>query len=239
VSTHSHGRPTRLIGVVGTGTEIGKTWVTSRLLASLRARGIRVAARKPVQSYEPNATTTDAAQLATASGEDIRDVCPPHRCYPLAMAPPMAADALGRGRLLLQEIVEEIRWPADIDVGFVETVGGVRSPLAHDGDSVDLLRRLQVDLALLVADAGLGTINSVRLSASNLAPLPVVVFLNRFDAGNELHRLNRQWLTERDGLQVFVDVEEVPPLTRLEQHHAALPAVCADADDRARAARRT
>jgi dethiobiotin synthetase len=196
-----------LIGVVGTGTEIGKTWVTSRLLASLRAGGVRVAARKPVQSYELDATTTDAAQLAAASGEDVHDVCPSHRCYPLAMAPPMAADALGRGRLLLQELVDEIRWPAGIDVGFVETVGGVRSPLAHDGDSVDLLHRLQVDLALLVADAGLGTINSVRLSVSSLAPLPVVVFLNRFDAGSELHQLNRQWLTDRDGLQIFFDVD--------------------------------
>jgi dethiobiotin synthetase len=207
MSTQSLTRPARLIGVVGTGTEIGKTWVTSRLLSSLRAQGVRVAARKPVQSYEPDAATTDAAQLAAASGEDVRDVCPAHRCYPLAMAPPMAADALGRGRLLLQEIVDEIRWPDGIDVGFVETVGGVRSPLAHDGDSVDLLHQLQVDAALLVADAGLGTINSVRLSVSSLAPLPVMVYLNRFDASNRLHQLNREWLMDRDGLRVFVDIE--------------------------------
>ena len=56
-----------------------------------------------------------------------------------------------------------IAWPeAAVDVGLVETVGGVRSPLAEDGDSRDLVRALAVDVVVLVADAGLGTIDAVR-----------------------------------------------------------------------------
>lgn len=46
-------RPQRLIVVVGTRTEVGKTWVTARLLRDLRASGRHVAARKPVQSFDP------------------------------------------------------------------------------------------------------------------------------------------------------------------------------------------
>jgi len=42
-------RPQRLVVVVGTGTEIGKTYVTARLLRDLRSKGIDVAARKPAQ----------------------------------------------------------------------------------------------------------------------------------------------------------------------------------------------
>lgn len=202
-------RPARLIGVLGTHTEVGKTWVASQLLATLKLRGARVAARKPVQSYGPDDINTDAARLAGASGEDVADICPAHRYYPLAMAPPMAAQVLGRGPLLMQEIVAEVRWPEGIDIGLVETVGGARSPLATDGDSMDLLQRLQVDQLLLVADAGLGTINSVRMTLAAVGPLPTLVYLNRFDASNELHELNRRWLIEQDHLSVITDVHSL------------------------------
>jgi dethiobiotin synthetase len=202
-------RPSLLIGVIGTNTEVGKTWVTAQLLATLKLRGTRVAARKPVQSYAPDDINTDAARLAGASGEDVADICPAHRCYPLALAPPMAAHALGRGPLRMADVISEIRWPANIDIGFVETVGGVRSPLASDGDSIDLVRRLEVDRMLLVADAELGTINAVRLTLAAVGATPTVVYLNRFQRDNELHELNRRWLIDQDRLTVITDVHSL------------------------------
>ncbi len=207
--TEIDSRPSLLIGVIGTNTEVGKTWVTAQLLATLKLRGARVAARKPVQSYGPDEIDTDAARLAGASGEEVSDICPAHRWYPLALAPPMAAHALGRGPVWMSEIIKEIRWPADVDIGFVETVGGVRSPLACDGDSIDLLSRLGVDRLLLVADAELGTINSVRLTLAAVGPTPTVVYLNRFDPDNRLHELNRRWLIDQDKLTVITDVHSL------------------------------
>ena len=41
-------RPERLVVVLGTSTSVGKTWVTAKVLARLRAGGTTVAARKPV-----------------------------------------------------------------------------------------------------------------------------------------------------------------------------------------------
>jgi len=201
-------RPRRLIGVVGTHTEVGKTWVTSQLLAALKARGLKVAARKPVQSFEPDSGPTDAQQLAQGSGELETQVCPAHRRYHLAMAPPMAADALHREPIHIDELIREITWPAGIDIGFVETVGGARSPLAHDGDSVDLVKCLPVDEVLLIADAGLGTLNAVRLTLASIAALPVTVFLNRYDASIDLHRRNREWLLAKDGIDALIDLNE-------------------------------
>jgi dethiobiotin synthetase len=198
-----------LIGVIGTNTEVGKTWVTAQLLATLKLRGAKVSARKPVQSYAPDDINTDAARLAGASGEDVADICPAHRCYPLALAPPMAAHALGRGPLRMADVISEIRWPAEVDIGFVEAVGGVRSPLACDGDSLDLLRRLEVDRMLLVADAELGTINAVRLTLAAVGSTPTVVYLNRFERDNELHELNRRWLIDQDQLTVITDVHSL------------------------------
>lgn len=204
----SNHRPRCLIGVLGTHTEVGKTWVGARLLAAARLRGLRVAARKPVQSFAAlDDGPTDAQLLADATGEQLHRVCSPQRCYELAMAPPMAADCLQRSAILLDELLQEITWPADLDLGWIETVGGPRSPLAHDADSVDLLRRLQPDRVLLVADAGLGTLNSILLSLACIPAVPVDVMLNRFDANERLHQLNRRWLQERSGIEALIDVE--------------------------------
>ena len=196
-------RPRHLCVMAGTGTEVGKTWVTCRLLESARKRGLQVAARKPAQSFEAG-QPTDAELLAEATGEALHAVCPEHRWYAVPMAPPMAADVLGRERLLLDDLIAEIRWPSGVDLGCVEIAGGLRSPIAHDADNVELIERIGPDAIVLVADAGLGTINSVRLSLAALAGRRVHVYLNRFDATNELHVRNRAWLVDVYGVDVSI-----------------------------------
>lgn len=200
-------RPRNLIVVAGTGTEVGKTWAAQRVLERARNLDWRVAARKPAQSFNPGAGPTDADLLAAASGESPDDVCPRHRWYPLPMAPPMAADALGRPTIRLDELMTEIHWPPALDLALVETAGGLRSPLTHDADNVALIQGLIPNLVLLVADAGLGTINLVRLSIAALAGFNVVVLLNRFDARDDVHRRNRIWLAARDELNVVTTVD--------------------------------
>jgi len=116
-------------------------------------------------------------------------------------------------------------WPRwSVDVGLVETAGGVRSPQAIDGDVVDLARLLRPDVVVLVSDAGLGAINGVRMGIEALAtatgpggrPVPVLVVLNRADPGSDLHERNRQWLVERCGLDVTPAVPaELGRLARL------------------------
>jgi dethiobiotin synthetase len=202
----------RLIAVVGTGTGVGKTFVAVQVVTALRAAGVAAVARKPVQSFAPEelaAAATDAHLLGAAGGEDPEDVCPPHRWYGLPMAPPMAAEALGRPPFTVAELVGEIRWPTAAAVGLVETAGGVASPIAADGDCTDLVRLLAPDLALLVADAGLGTISAVRLAVRALDGLVTTVLLNRFDPGDDLHCRNRDWLREHDGLHVVTGVTEL------------------------------
>jgi dethiobiotin synthetase len=207
-------RPQRLVVVVGTGTEIGKTYVTARLLRDLRSKGIDVAARKPAQSFGPEDQFTDAHFLADASGESPNDVCPRHRWYPIPMAPPMAAEALARPPFSVEDLASEIQWPLPAPtVAFVESAGGIRSPLASDGDSISLIEILQPDIVLLIADAGLGTINQIVLSLDAInsgahVATPVVV-LNRFDPADDLHKRNRDWLTEHLEVDVLSSVQAV------------------------------
>jgi len=200
-------RPERLVLVAGTGTEVGKTWVACRLARALRRRGLIVAARKPAQSYDPadDLADTDAALLAHATGDHPAVVCPQHRWYPAAMAPPMAAEALGRPPFTVADLVGELAWPPAVGVGLVEAAGGVRSPIAADGDGVALAAALHPEHVVLVADAGLGTINGVRLAIAALASWPVIVVLNRYDPADDLHARNIEWLAGRDGLDVVTD----------------------------------
>jgi dethiobiotin synthetase len=208
---------------------VGKTWVGTRLLTELRARGRTVAARKPAQSFDVDHAgdrlggATDAELLGAASGEHPGDVCRPFRSYQRAMAPPIAAEALGLPAFRVSDLVRELDWPgAGADVGLVETAGGVRSPQADDGDVCDLVAALGPDVVVLVADAGLGTINGIRMSVDALAgsrgaspAMALAVVLNRFDGRHEIHRRNRAWLEGRDGYPIVVLPGDESPLADL------------------------
>lgn len=210
----------------GTGTEIGKTWAAAGLARVLRERGLAVRACKPVQSHDPaEPVPTDAEVLADATGQSPDAVCPPERTYPVPLAPPMAAAKLGRACPGLDELARICRSgpaPVGAEAGvgdggrvgagaaaasaggaglcIVEGVGGLYSPLAADGDNLGLIERLDPDRVVMVAPAGLGAIHDVVACAAGLAPRRPLVFLNRFDPGAEVHRLNLDWLTAVRGL---------------------------------------
>lgn len=202
-------RPDHLVLVTGTGTDVGKTWATVELVRLLRGDRILVAARKPAQSFAPEDTSTDASLLGDASGARAEDVCPAHRWYPVPLAPPMAADALGRERIAIDDLIAELSWPDEISVGFLEGAGGPCSPIAHDGDTITLAERLQPDVTLLVADPALGVVSNVRLAAQALAGHPLLVLLNRYDDADAVHRRSRDWLRDTEGLTVLTDVAGV------------------------------
>ncbi|TAN34959.1 hypothetical protein EPN29_01195 [bacterium] len=204
-------RPELLLLVTGCGTGVGKTWVGAGLLEAVRLRGLSVAARKPVQSYAEGDAETDADLLARATGLKAEEVCPRHRGYPVPLAPPIAAHLLGRPAYTIGELVAELDWgPAQ--VGLIEGAGGVRSPLAADGDTASLAQAIRPDRVILVADAGLGAIHAVRSSLDGLSGLAVTVFLNRFEATDEVHATNRSWLANQDGLEVATRVTDLTEL---------------------------
>jgi dethiobiotin synthetase len=204
-----------VVVVAGTGTEVGKTFVGAALALELTSQRRPVIARKPAQSFDANDTSTDADVLGAATSEMSETICPPHRWYPVPMAPPMAAVALERDPFTIDDLAREVidSWPPDdsaADIGLVETAGGAWSPQASDGKHVgQFADALDADAVLLVADAGLGVINAVRGALAALGTdRPVVVMLNRFDENDALHAANRDWLVRVDHLNVVDDVAE-------------------------------
>ena len=139
-------RPRRVVAVVGTGTDIGKTWVAARLLTDLRAAGLRVAARKPAQSFEPDddpatprCRRARRGQRRAGRGRSARRTAGTRWRWRRPWRP---------RRWAARRSPSTTSWrscagPSDavVDVGLVETAGGVRSPLAADGDCLALCRR--------------------------------------------------------------------------------------------------
>ena len=109
-----------------------------------RAQRHRSRARKPAQSFAPDDTRHRRATCSPRRpGDDPDAVCPPHRWFPVPMAPPMAADALGPAAVHRSPSSSPSCRPTTPTCVFVESAGGVRSPLADDGDTVDARRRVR------------------------------------------------------------------------------------------------
>lgn len=204
-------RPRRLVVVTGTGTEVGKTWWTAAVARALRARGVSVAARKPVQSFAATDAVDrrDASVLGDATGEPAEVVCPTRRWLSEPMAPPLAAAHLGLPPFTVADLVGELTWPPATAVGLIEGAGGLRSPLADDGDTRTLVDAVDPDDVVVVADPALGVIHGVRLVVEALGARRVTVALNRFDADDRQHATSRDWLVARDGLSVVTTPEEL------------------------------
>ena len=201
--------PGVVVFVAGTGTEVGKTWAAAGLVRLLRERGLSVEACKPVQSYDPDEPgPTDAAVLAAATGQHPDDICPPEHTYPVPLAPPMAARKLGRVCPTLDELAGNCRFAATVDVGLVEGVGGLYSPIASDGHNLDLIDRIGPDLVIVVASAALGGIHDTLACTLPLSAYRQAVFCNRFDHQTEVHVLNVAWLRDT-GLEVATSLSEL------------------------------
>ena len=209
-----HPDRTSVVFVTGTGTEVGKTWAAAGLARMLKDSGRTVAACKPVQSYDPDTGgPTDAEVLAAATGQDPDAICPPDCSYPVPLAPPMAARKLQTTCPTLDEMASNCRFAATVDVGLVEGVGGLYSPIATDGHNLDLIERIQPDLVIVVASAELGGIHDTLACTLPLPSVRRAVFCNRFDPRTEVHGLNVRWLRDT-GLAVATSLAELAEIVR-------------------------
>src|SRR4030095_12411721 len=100
---------------------------------------------------------------------------------------------------------------------------------------------------LRVADAGLGTLTAVRLSADAFAAPELWVHLNRYDETSDLHRRNRAWLAERAryGARLSTDLDSLvaggarrPPHPRVARRARAVRGAPQHRSRRARGGRR-
>ena len=148
------------IFVTGSGTDVGKTFLSAALIRHWRAAGHTVAAFKPVVSGLDPATpeASDPGVLLAALGRptEIETISPWRFAAPLS--PDMAAAREGRA-LDFNAIVEfSRRAVASADRVLIEGVGGVMVPLDERHTVLDWMSALRLPV-LLVAGSYLGTIS--------------------------------------------------------------------------------
>ena len=161
--------------------------------AASRSRRASPCSRSRPTTPPPTPTSSPPPPATTPT-----TVCPPHRWLAVPMAPPDG------GRRARPSRVHHRRprrarstWPEATRSASSRAPAAcaLRSPTTATRSTSS--RALAPDVVLVVADAGLGTINAVRLDASTRSPpFPVVVALNRYDDGDDLHRANRDWLVD-------------------------------------------
>lgn len=204
--------------IVGTGTDVGKTYVSGQILKSLIGSGRRAAYFKPAMSGNASDASGrplpgDAIAALGIAGSDQPASSACSFVYENAVSPHLAARWEGRpfdptvAKRTLGALASEY------DYVLAEGAGGVTCPMIIDGERQLLLLDLIAEWGipcLLVADAGLGTINYVALTAWTLKargiPLKGVI-LNRW-TGDPMQQDNAVQCARLSGAPVLGTVAE-------------------------------
>ncbi|MFG2675115.1 dethiobiotin synthase [Streptomyces sp. NPDC048445] len=151
--------------VTGTGTEIGKTIVTAAVAAA--SAGRRVAVLKPAQTGLAPGEPGDVAEVVRLAGGHVTAL--ELARFPEPLAPATAARRAGLPPVRPYEVAEAAeKLAAEHDLVLVEGAGGLLVRFDDDGATLaDAARLLSVPV-LVVAPAGLGTLNSTALTAEAL-----------------------------------------------------------------------
>ncbi len=193
--------------VTGTSTDVGKTIVTASLAAAARAGGRTVAVCKPAQTGVAPGEPGDLAEIVQLSG--VTRTLELAR-YPDPLAPDTAARRCGAPLLTMADTVAGIESLADADLTLVEGAGGLLVRLG-DFTLLELAQKIGAPV-LVVAAAGLGTLNHSELTTRALAAAGVPcagLVIGSWPAAPDLAcECNRDDLSAVTGVDVVGSVPE-------------------------------
>lgn len=206
------------IFIIGTGTDVGKTFVTGLILKKLKENGINAAYYKAAMSgnertKDGGLIPGDALHVKTVSGieQPLSQMCP--YVYETAVSPHLASRIEGNP-VVLEEVVKGFEEVCrQYEYVTMEGSGGILCPICFDERELwleDVIRQLGLS-SLIVADAGLGTINSVVLTVEYMRAkkLPVKgILFNHFHPGDRMEEDNLRMCEHRTKLPVVACVED-------------------------------
>lgn len=171
--------------ILGTGTEVGKTYVTRLLARRLTTlHGVAAVALKPIETGLATLETSDFAALATSARAPL--ATRPIHAFRRAVSPHLAARDEGAtidpGAVVRWVRAEEAHLAAsseaDVGVSLVETAGAAFSPLGAGVTNHDLARALEPAAWVLVAPDRLGVLHDLAVTLRALARPPDAVVLS-------------------------------------------------------------
>lgn len=205
--------------VTGTGTDIGKTYVTGLIVKKLRDAGLNAGYYKAALSgAEPDASGTlqpgDALQVNKVAniGEKIENLV--SYVYREAVSPHLAAKINNKPIDFAKVTADFKRALAKYDYLTMEGSGGIICPLRWDSEQHvildDLVKKLGLSV-LIIADAGLGTINAAVLTIEHLQnraiPIKGIIF-NNYVPNDLMQDDNGRMIEEMTGIKVLAKVKK-------------------------------
>lgn len=207
---------TKKIFITGTGTDVGKTYVSALIIKKMRESGFNCGYFKPVVSgvkqlcghlveSDPNYV------IQTANIDEIPEQCTSY-FWEEAVSPHLAAKRKN------QEIdINKIKYDYSQMIKkynylLIEGAGGITCPLKINSEEKYLLKDLIWELGLsviIVADAGLGTINSTLLTVDYARANGIEVegiILNNYESDNFMHWDNLEQIETLTGVNVVATV---------------------------------
>lgn len=205
------------IFITGTGTDIGKTYVTGLIVKKLAQAGCKPAYYKAAMSgnnrrSDGSLIPGDALFVKECAGieQDLDSMC--HYVYENAYSPHLASRI--EGHPVEMQVVREgfYALAPQYDYITVEGSGGILCPICFDEAKIqleDVIKDLHLS-CIMIADAGLGTINNVVLTyeymkAHNL-PVKGVIF-NNYHPGNVMEDDNIRMCQYMTNLPVLAKVQ--------------------------------
>ena len=205
--------------ITGTGTDVGKTYVTALIVKCLKDAGLDAgyykAAISGAEKDEEDGTlhagdalyVKEIAELSETQEELVSYI------YEAAVSPHLAAQ-LDNNPIDFDVVEKDFRRAlSQHEYITMEGSGGIICPLRWDKEQHVILDDLVLRLglgALIVADAGLGTINAAVLTVEHLRArnIPIRgIILNRFHDGDIMEEDNLDMVEALTGVKVVATVK--------------------------------
>ncbi|MDO6994174.1 dethiobiotin synthase [Brachyspira innocens] len=201
--------------ITATGTDIGKTYVSALICKQMKEEGFDIGYYKAALSGSNDITDSDAWYVKeranlTDSYEEMVSYT-----YKHAYSPHLAAQIEGNppDMKVIKKAYKNIS--KNHKYMIVEGSGGIICPIRYDDDKKifleDIIKELDLP-CLIVADAGLGTINSAVLTIEYMKSKKIKIkgiILNRFEEANVMHEDNKEMIEKITNIKTVGIIDSV------------------------------
>jgi dethiobiotin synthetase len=190
----------RSVLITATDTGVGKTFIAYNLVYALKERGVKVGYLKPIET-DVKDVPQDGALLSSLTGQDLEEAVPVRYSLPLS---PYAGILEEKRDFSLADLKEHyLRLLERYEFLVVEGAGGIAVPIKRDYNYAHLALDWGLPI-LLVARAGLGTINHTYLSyfyAKSMGLNILGIVMNGFEGKDVSEKTNPIIVEELTGIK--------------------------------------
>lgn len=209
----------KFLFITGTGTNVGKTYIAALIVKKLVDAGINVGYFKPAmsdnkQDSKGNILPGDSLFIKNfaKTNQPVEEMCPYLFTEPYS---PHLAAQLNKQSISIPKIHFSLRKLCQkYEYIVIEGAGGVLCPLTYDNGDIYTITNFIGHYnfpCLIVADAGLGTINHLCLTIDYLQTLNINVqgfVLNNYQKNNLLHTDNLKMCHSMTNLEAVACIKQ-------------------------------